>query len=380
MAVQYSGSPIVSTTFNVTTKSALQSTVITNLLAAGWSQLYGPAGGGSQIITISIASPGVVTFPIAHNLRVNDVVVLSTTGALPTGLSAAVYYVKTIVNSTQITLTGSVNGAVINTSGTQSGTQSCICTCMMQTATTPWGVKLRVRLQDNNATCITFSIENSTSTVLGANTTGNGGYVQPNSAVFYHMIANSYQAFILGPNGMARGFVAFGTPYLPAFLQSVITECGWMVCNSASDSDGSRNSLRNLLIQGQQGAGGTPNSQTIHNALVLDMASQGSFATWGCPKIFGFYNAMIVTGQNGIAWHDGSLLMVEPLIGWGNALSVNTGNAAAAEILIRGQLWDAVLIHGFFPADMVSTFAGHNWWNVTDTDTGDAASLWLCTS
>lgn len=74
-------------------------------------------------VTITVASPGVVTHT-AHGFANNDTVVLSTTGALPTGLTAGtVYFVR---NSTANTyeLSATTGGASINTTGTQSGTHS----------------------------------------------------------------------------------------------------------------------------------------------------------------------------------------------------------------------------------------------------------------
>lgn len=74
-------------------------------------------------VTITIASPGVVTWT-AHGLPDGSAIRLSTTGALPTGLSADTTYY--IVNSTADTfqLEASVGGGAINTSGTQSGTHT----------------------------------------------------------------------------------------------------------------------------------------------------------------------------------------------------------------------------------------------------------------
>ncbi len=55
-------------------------------------------------VTISVASPGVLT-RVAHGLSVDDVVQLSTTGALPTGLSPATpYYVKTVLTADTFTV------------------------------------------------------------------------------------------------------------------------------------------------------------------------------------------------------------------------------------------------------------------------------------
>lgn len=76
-----------------------------------------------QSVTISIASPGVVTLN-GHGFPANAPVVLSTSGTLPTGLTAGTTYY--VVNPTANTfqLSATKGGAAINTSGSQSGTQS----------------------------------------------------------------------------------------------------------------------------------------------------------------------------------------------------------------------------------------------------------------
>ncbi|TGU44633.1 hypothetical protein EN788_22210 [Mesorhizobium sp. M2D.F.Ca.ET.145.01.1.1] len=75
----------------------------------------------SATVTITIASPGVVTWT-GHGLAANAAVVLTTTGALPTGLTASTtYYVKTVIDANTFTLSATAGGSVINTTGTQSG-------------------------------------------------------------------------------------------------------------------------------------------------------------------------------------------------------------------------------------------------------------------
>jgi hypothetical protein len=75
----------------------------------------------SGVATITIAAPGVVTWT-GHGRQVNDPVKLSTTGALPTGLTAGTtYYVKTVTDANTITLSATPGGAAITTTGTQSG-------------------------------------------------------------------------------------------------------------------------------------------------------------------------------------------------------------------------------------------------------------------
>lgn len=79
----------------------------------------------SSVVTITIASPGVVTWT-GHQLRAMDPILLTTTGALPTGLAVATkYYVKNVSGNT-FNLTTTPNGSAINTTGTQSGTQTAV--------------------------------------------------------------------------------------------------------------------------------------------------------------------------------------------------------------------------------------------------------------
>ena len=102
-----------------------------------WSQtnfgadlLFAPRGGViyywnssvgllSQVITVTVASPAVVTATI--NLANDTPIILQTTGALPTGLLVGkTYYVKN-ASGTTFNLAATIGGAAINTSGTQSG-------------------------------------------------------------------------------------------------------------------------------------------------------------------------------------------------------------------------------------------------------------------
>ena len=78
-------------------------------------------------VTITIATPGVVTLA-SHGFQTGDMIYLTTTGALPTGLSQnTIYYVINVTTSTFRLATSAANaaaGTAINTSGTQSGTHT----------------------------------------------------------------------------------------------------------------------------------------------------------------------------------------------------------------------------------------------------------------
>lgn len=79
----------------------------------------------SAEVTMTIATPCVITWT-AHGRAIGDSFTLSTTGALPAGLTAGtVYYIITTgfgANSFQCSAT--LGGSAVNTSGTQSGTHT----------------------------------------------------------------------------------------------------------------------------------------------------------------------------------------------------------------------------------------------------------------
>jgi hypothetical protein len=372
MSIQYAGGTIVKTTFTSTTKAALQGSVISNLVTAGWSQATGPSGGGAQTVTVTIASPGVVSLA-SHGLLANDSVVFATTGALPTGLTAGTrYFVKTVLTSGTFTVSTTSGGTAINTTGSQSGVQTMVGTVRMATATTAWGITARVNLQDNGGSCITFSIENSNSSLAGLNTTTRGCFLVPGATAF-NIIANKYQFFVFTSiSTLSRCFVCGGTPYIPTFLQSVMTECGWVGCNSVTDTDVLlRSGFRtNMFTIGNPGS----NSQAIANGNLIDLGNTSSATGSLAILTFDALGAgTFPAAVTGFHWTDASAFMIEPLVAWSNTSS--TG-----EPLMRGQLWDAILIADTFDGDTTTTFDGHDWWAMTDGNTGGKVTLFIATT
>lgn len=74
-------------------------------------------------VTMTIASPCVVT-RTAHGLAANTPITFSTTGALPTGLTAGTIYFVLSPTANTFNVSATPGGAAINTSGSQSGTHS----------------------------------------------------------------------------------------------------------------------------------------------------------------------------------------------------------------------------------------------------------------
>lgn len=86
---------------------------------------YGVVGAPAATVTITLASPGVVTWT-NHTVAADYPISFETTGTLPTGLSAGTtYYVKTVLSANTFTVSATVGGAAINTSVGQSGVHTC---------------------------------------------------------------------------------------------------------------------------------------------------------------------------------------------------------------------------------------------------------------
>jgi len=114
-----------------TTSTSLQ---LWNQQNFGEDLIYGPRGQGVYYwsanvgyapiqITISIATPGVITLPAGFSFPDGTTITFTSTGALPTGLTVGQVYF--VVNSTGGTFNVSLTiaGSPITTSGGQSGTQ-----------------------------------------------------------------------------------------------------------------------------------------------------------------------------------------------------------------------------------------------------------------
>jgi hypothetical protein len=82
----------------------------------------------SSTVTMTIATPGVVTYT-AHGLSTYDKVYFTTTGALPTGVTASTtYYITSVTVDTfklSTSLANALAGTFIATTGSQSGTHTC---------------------------------------------------------------------------------------------------------------------------------------------------------------------------------------------------------------------------------------------------------------
>lgn len=87
-----------------------------NTTSSDWEDI------NSGTVTMTIASPAVVS-QTAHGLKAGSKIVFSTTGALPTGVTAGTtyYVISTGLTADAFQFSDSLGGSAINSSGTQSG-------------------------------------------------------------------------------------------------------------------------------------------------------------------------------------------------------------------------------------------------------------------
>lgn len=98
---------------------------------SGWSQItLGRElqfGALTKTVTMTIAAPGVVTWT-NHALTNGTGIVFSTTGALPTGIVAGTGYFVVNAAAGTFEVAATAGGASITTTGSQSGTHTCVAT------------------------------------------------------------------------------------------------------------------------------------------------------------------------------------------------------------------------------------------------------------
>ena len=114
-----------------TTPTSLQ---LWNQQNFGQDLIYGPRGGGlyywyasvgfaATQITITIATPGVITAPAGFSILNGTPISFTSSGTLPTGLVVGTIYYVVNSSSNTFQVAATFGGAAINTSGSQSGTQ-----------------------------------------------------------------------------------------------------------------------------------------------------------------------------------------------------------------------------------------------------------------
>lgn len=101
--------------------------MVVGAVGSGVHKIYKSSVGKNSTVTITIASPGVITWA-EHGLAAGTPVQFTTTGALPTGLIAGTtyYVISTGLATDSFQVSATLGGSAVNTSGTQSGVHTAV--------------------------------------------------------------------------------------------------------------------------------------------------------------------------------------------------------------------------------------------------------------
>lgn len=127
--VYYVGQVLGANTFTLTNKLVGGLPVSTGSIGSGTHTgtapihgIYQALIGARATVTVTIATPAVVTWT-GHGLTADTPIVFTTTGALPTGITAGTtyYVIAGALAANTFQFSASLGGTAVNTSGTQSG-------------------------------------------------------------------------------------------------------------------------------------------------------------------------------------------------------------------------------------------------------------------
>lgn len=372
MAIPFSGGTKVNQTFTGASRAGILDGLKTNLPTAGWtSRAYSQVGGGVGNVgtfTVTIASPGVVTFN-SHGFENNDVVILQTTGALPTGLSVNTRYFVRNKAANTFELSTTSGGSSINTTGSQSGTHTLNSESFLWESAVQANVTnpIRIRAKDNRGNCIQFTVENSAGTVAGTSGTGNGqgGCLLPAAAKTFRILASQFHFMCFTPGvSAAREFIHCGMPYVPTDLTGV-TDIGFVMSNT--QNDGSSSSVPCLRFGPFTCVGSnTPQSnsaiyQTNLFEQVQDTNHSGSLQILVLGNFTDAGGSYI--GTSAYRWANDAKRLSEVLISWGLTSNTDEGK-------IKGNIYDLAHIADNFAIDSTDTFNGHTWFCLSNGAAG----------
>lgn len=237
---------------------------------------------------------------------------------------------------------------------------------LMESATTPQGLKCRVRVYDPGSGNTARLYLRSAGITAAAGTFGAG--LLPEANKLWRVIANRYQAFVFSPYMVAsRAYVGFGSLYIPSTFASQIFECCWMWGSANGDTDTTtRPSFRWTLGSNQNFS--TSEMCFILNGNMWEVGNGTNLGGTGSPGnptlIYPQHANMAYQGysQYAFRFHDDSPLIAEPLMAFG----LNSGDEAK----IRGQLWDAIIMTDVMSMGTTFSFDGHNFHNLTHINAG----------
>lgn len=247
----------------------------------------------------------------------------------------------------------------------------------MQTATTPEGNAVRVRIYDpGSGNCARIKLQSTNGFYIGQDS-----WLISASGQTFRIVASQYQFFIWTSVSQTSNnygtFYAAGALALPVFLNGVVTECGWCKGNSIGDGGPWCGSWRTDLMgyngdyyshwSGYTVMGGqiyscdrNPNNDYFYPG---DMTLCSQYCAGRAPS-----GGSGPSGYQGYRWVDNTLMLSDPLLAWGMSNSLD-------ESRIQGQLWDCAIASDAFTVDSAVTIGTHNGYAITSSNTGSTANV-----
>lgn len=225
-----------------------------------------------------------------------------------------------------------------------------ITSSILETATTPQGLKIRVDVIDpGSGNCIQFKIRNNAS-LVGPWTI----FLLPVGGETFRLWINKYQFFyFLSGSDMSRqrSFVCGGVPWVPDFIRDSMSNsyAGWLHGNGSTDTD-----TRNL--------GGTFRKLFVASS-VLNYSALWNGTAFGSINTLGNFGLCAQTAGTAIddMWDDGTFSLFEPI------LVFQSSNFTTA--VRHGLLWDAALGSKPLDSELRRTFGDVTWRNITHQST-----------
>lgn len=237
---------------------------------------------------------------------------------------------------------------------------------LMKTAVTPQGLSICFRLYDPGAgNCAQFTMRSQ-----AGDKVSQIGYMLPTLNKQFRIIANKHQFFMFstgadsGVNKIARTAFMGGTIWVPDFIQSTLgnVEIGWMYLNGISDTDTANNHDNFRTVLSTQENCGYSYATVLWNSTLTNYSNSYGGPSLICPQ-WGW-----AVGSVGVCWKDGSGIVQDAVVGWSDAS--NNGHP-----LMRGQLWDALVLWSPYTSESIIPWDGGS--SLAVTDSCDRGTLFI---
>lgn len=242
----------------------------------------------------------------------------------------------------------------------------------MKTAITPQGNQIMLRIYDpgsgNCARLQLFTADNIRSQ-------SDNVYLFPATGKVWRVIACKYQFFIfVTGSAAARDFAMASAIYIPPFLNTLVTTAGFLTGQSKSDTDTTSTGsfARTMMTAFHSSYGWQMNGAYLTNGHLFENANlTNGWAAGLVNMAVPFQTNVYGTGYSTpYRWYDNSWRADDPLVAWGST-------SVFDEPMIRGQLWDSVVINESLAGDSTISFDSRTFWNITFSNPSTKHSLFV---